>query len=148
VGGLRSLAAARGRRPQVWIAASVEAAPTAAQAHATVARFVEQEGDAKAMENFLEWMMGGSHMSPERRKSLIDSAKEIGRGYPIALCCVQLSEHEVPEGDFAWRGLLGPVPARFFNELRSREFSINLITVGPSPGVGFSERDYKIQQRR
>ena len=58
-----------------------------------------------------------------------------------------LSEHEVPAGDLAWRGLLGPAPARFFNELRSREFSINLITVGPSPGVGFSERDYKIQRR-
>ena len=58
-----------------------------------------------------------------------------------------LSEHEVPEGDFAWRRLLGPVPARFFNELRSRDFSINLITVGPSTGVGFSERYYKIQRR-
>jgi alkanesulfonate monooxygenase SsuD/methylene tetrahydromethanopterin reductase-like flavin-dependent oxidoreductase (luciferase family) len=83
VDALRSLAAERGRRPQVWIAASVEAAPTAAQAHATVAHFVEQEGDAKAMENFLEWIMGGSHMTPERRKSLIESSKEIGRGYPI-----------------------------------------------------------------
>ena len=59
-----------------------------------------------------------------------------------------LSEHEVPAGDFAWRGLLGPVPARFFNELRSQDFSINLITVGPSPGVGFSEREYKIRRRR
>jgi len=59
-----------------------------------------------------------------------------------------LSEHEVPERDFAWRRLLGPVPARFFNELRSRDFSINLITVGPSAGVGFSERYYKIQRRR
>ena len=83
VDALRSLAAERGRRPQVWIAASVEAAPTAAEAHATVAHFVEQEGDAKAMENFLEWIMGGSHMTPERRKSLIESSKEIGRGYPI-----------------------------------------------------------------
>jgi len=59
------------------------AAPTAAQAHAAVAHFVEQEGDTKAMENFLEWIMGGSHMPPERRKSLIESSKEIGRGYPI-----------------------------------------------------------------
>jgi ADP-ribose pyrophosphatase YjhB (NUDIX family) len=59
-----------------------------------------------------------------------------------------LSEHEVPERDFAWRGLLGPAPARFFTELRSRDFSVNLITVGPSPGVGFSERYYKIQRRR
>jgi len=83
VDAMRSLAAERGRRPQVWIAASVEAAPTAAEAHAAVAHFVEQEGDAKAMENFLEWIMGGSHMSPERRKSLIESSKEIGRGYPI-----------------------------------------------------------------
>ena len=56
-----------------------------------------------------------------------------------------LSEHEVPAKDFAWRGLLGAAPARFFSELRSREFSINLITVGPSAGVGFSERDYKIR---
>jgi ADP-ribose pyrophosphatase YjhB (NUDIX family) len=57
-----------------------------------------------------------------------------------------LSEHDVPEGDFAWRRLLGSVPGRFFTELRSRDFSINLITVGPSPGVGFSVRDYKIQR--
>jgi len=59
-----------------------------------------------------------------------------------------LSEHDAPTEDFAWRGLLGPAPARYFNELRSGDFSINLITVGPSPGVGFSERDYKIQRRR
>jgi ADP-ribose pyrophosphatase YjhB (NUDIX family) len=57
-----------------------------------------------------------------------------------------LSEHETPEGDFAWRGLLGSVPGQFFNELRSRDFSINLVTVGPGPGVGFSARDYKIQR--
>jgi len=83
VNALRSLAAERGRNPQVWIAASVEVAPTEAQAHATVARFIEQEGDVKAQENFLDWILGGSHMSPERRKSLVDSAKDIGRGYPI-----------------------------------------------------------------
>ena len=59
-----------------------------------------------------------------------------------------LAEHEVPAADLAWRGLLGPVAARFFNELRSRDFSINLITIGPSPGVGFSERGYKAQRRR
>jgi len=83
VNALRSLAAERGRNPQVWIAASVEVAPTEAEAHATVARFIEQEGDVKAQENFLDWILGGSHMSPERRKSLVDSAKDIGRGYPI-----------------------------------------------------------------
>jgi 8-oxo-dGTP pyrophosphatase MutT (NUDIX family) len=43
-----------------------------------------------------------------------------------------LSEGEVPEGDFAWRGLLGPVPGQFFAELRSRDFSLNLITVVPA----------------
>lgn len=83
VNALRSLAAERGRNPQVWIAASVEVAPTEAQAHATVAHFIEQEGDVKAQENFLDWILGGSHMSPERRKSLVDSAKDVGRGYPI-----------------------------------------------------------------
>ena len=83
VDGIRSLAAQRGRHPQVWIAASVEAAPTAAEARATVEHFLEKEGDVPAMENYLEWLMGGSHMTPERRKSLIESSKEIGRGYPI-----------------------------------------------------------------
>jgi ADP-ribose pyrophosphatase YjhB (NUDIX family) len=57
-----------------------------------------------------------------------------------------LSEHEVPPGGLAWRRLMGPAPARFFDELRSHDFSINLITVGPSPGVGFSERYYKIRR--
>jgi ADP-ribose pyrophosphatase YjhB (NUDIX family) len=57
-----------------------------------------------------------------------------------------LSEQEIPEGDFAWRKWLGPVPGKFFDELRLRDFSIRLITVGPSRGVGFSVRDYKIQR--
>ena len=30
-----------------------------------------------------------------------------------------LSEHEVPEGDFAWRRLLGSVPGKFFDELEA-----------------------------
>jgi ADP-ribose pyrophosphatase YjhB (NUDIX family) len=62
------------------------------------------------------------------------------------LAAAFLSEHEVPEGDFAWRRLLGSVPEKFFDELRSRDFSINLITVGPGPGIGFSARGYKIQR--
>ena len=57
-----------------------------------------------------------------------------------------LSEDETPEGGFAWRKLLGSVPDRFFNELRSRDFSISLITLGSSPGVGLSVRDYKVQR--
>jgi ADP-ribose pyrophosphatase YjhB (NUDIX family) len=57
-----------------------------------------------------------------------------------------LSEHEIPEGGFAWRKLLGSVPGRFFNELRSGDFSITLITLGPSPGAGLSVRDYKVQR--
>jgi len=57
-----------------------------------------------------------------------------------------LSEYEVPQEDLAWRKQLGSVPAKVFRELRSRDFAIDLITVGPTPGVGFSARDYKIQR--
>jgi ADP-ribose pyrophosphatase YjhB (NUDIX family) len=57
-----------------------------------------------------------------------------------------LSEHQIPDGGFAWRELLGSVPGKFFDELRSRDFSVRLISVGPSPGVGFSARDYKLQK--
>jgi hypothetical protein len=57
-----------------------------------------------------------------------------------------LSEHEVPEQDFAWRKLLGSVPEKVFKEFRSRDFAINLITVGLSPDAGFYTRDYKLQR--
>jgi ADP-ribose pyrophosphatase YjhB (NUDIX family) len=73
-------------------------------------------------------------------------APPVLRPGPECLEAAFLSEGEVPEGDFAWRGLLGPVPGQFFAELRSRDFSLNLITVGPSPGVGFSARNYKIRR--
>jgi ADP-ribose pyrophosphatase YjhB (NUDIX family) len=73
-------------------------------------------------------------------------AAPVLRPGPECLEAAFLSEGEVPEGDFAWRGLLGPVPGQFFAELRSRDFSLNLITVGPSPGVGFSIRNYKIRR--
>jgi hypothetical protein len=52
----------------------------------------------------------------------------------------------MPPYRVAWRKLLGSVPGRFFNELRSRDFSITLITLGSSPGVGLSVRDYRIQR--
>jgi ADP-ribose pyrophosphatase YjhB (NUDIX family) len=66
---------------------------------------------------------------------------------PECLEVAFLAEDEVPRGDLAWRGSLGPVPGEFFAELRSRDFSLNLITVGPRPGVGFARRNYKIRRR-
>lgn len=74
-------------------------------------------------------------------------AAPVLRPGPECLEVAFLTEDEVPEGDFAWRRSLGPVPAQFFAELRSRDFSLNLITVGPSPGVGVSVRNYKIRRR-
>ena len=58
-----------------------------------------------------------------------------------------VSESEIADLEFAWRRSWGSVPERVFNELRSRDFSIRLISIGSNHGAGFTERDYKIQRR-
>ena len=57
------------------------------------------------------------------------------------------SEDEIPEQELAWREALGSgsAPRRFFNELRSRHFSIKLITSGSNQGLGFKSRVYEIK---
>ncbi len=55
-----------------------------------------------------------------------------------------LANHEVPEGTFAWRQTMGDGPERFYQELLSQQFTIQLITLGNSDGAGFRSREYAI----
>ncbi len=56
-----------------------------------------------------------------------------------------MSEQEIPERQFAWRDAMGTEPKQFFEELRSREFSIRLIRIASQAGRGFESRGYKIK---
>jgi ADP-ribose pyrophosphatase YjhB (NUDIX family) len=63
---------------------------------------------------------------------------------PECLELAFLSPNEVPEGQFAWRSTMGDGPERFYREMRSGDFTIQLITLGASDGAGFRSREYKI----
>ena len=51
---------------------------------------------------------------------------------------------EIPADQFAWRSAMGDGPERFSRELRSREFTIQLITFASADGTGFRSREYTI----
>jgi len=55
-----------------------------------------------------------------------------------------VSEHEIPPGRIAWHQSWGEGLRRFFRELRSRRYTIQLITLGSDKGVGFNAREYRI----
>jgi ADP-ribose pyrophosphatase YjhB (NUDIX family) len=63
---------------------------------------------------------------------------------PECLEVAFLSPHEIPEGQFAWRSTMGDGPERFYRELRSGDFTIQLINLGAPDGAGFRSREYKI----
>ena len=63
---------------------------------------------------------------------------------PECLEVAFMSTHEVPKDQFAWRSTMGDGPERFYRELHSREFTIQLITLGALDGAGFRSREYKI----
>jgi ADP-ribose pyrophosphatase YjhB (NUDIX family) len=50
----------------------------------------------------------------------------------------------IPEEQIAWRPSLGDGLPRFFEELRSRAFTIQLATLGRANGSGFRSRGYRI----
>jgi ADP-ribose pyrophosphatase YjhB (NUDIX family) len=54
------------------------------------------------------------------------------------------SEAEIPANEWAWRASLGKATQRCFNEIRLRDYTIQLTTLGSSQGVGFKSREYKI----
>jgi ADP-ribose pyrophosphatase YjhB (NUDIX family) len=55
-----------------------------------------------------------------------------------------VSEHEIPSAQIAWHRFWGEGLKRFFRELRSRHYTIQLTTLGPDHGAGFNAREYKI----
>jgi ADP-ribose pyrophosphatase YjhB (NUDIX family) len=68
-----------------------------------------------------------------------------------------MSESEIRSAPLAWRDAMGNRPQRFFNELRSGEFTIQLIAIGSSDAtgssgstgstgsIGFKSREYPIR---
>src|SRR6266568_831793 len=71
-------------------------------------------------------------------------AKPILTPGPECLELAFMSEDEIPVDQFAWRPIMGDGPARFLRELRSREFTIQLVSFGSADGTGFRSREYKI----
>jgi ADP-ribose pyrophosphatase YjhB (NUDIX family) len=65
---------------------------------------------------------------------------------PECLDVAFLSEHEVRDVDFAWRVSMGDGLARFFNELRSGAYTIQLITLACDQGAEFKWRAYQLRQ--
>jgi ADP-ribose pyrophosphatase YjhB (NUDIX family) len=63
---------------------------------------------------------------------------------PECLEVAFLAAHEVPHGQFAWRNTMGSGPERFYKELLSKQFTIQLITLGDATGAGFRSREYLI----
>jgi len=55
-----------------------------------------------------------------------------------------LGKHEISADQIAWHPSFGDGPLRFFSELRSGEFSIQLMTLGGPDGAGFKSRRYPV----
>jgi hypothetical protein len=55
-----------------------------------------------------------------------------------------LGKREIPKDQIAWHPSFGDGPGRFFEELRSGHFSIQLTTLGAADGKGFKSRGYQI----
>jgi ADP-ribose pyrophosphatase len=64
---------------------------------------------------------------------------------PECLEVAFMSESEICEADFAWRASMGDGLARFFAELRTGQFSIQLITLASDQGTRFKWHDYRIR---
>jgi hypothetical protein len=54
--------------------------------------------------------------------------------------CLEVAFKPEHELELAWRNAMGDRPARFFNELRSGRFTIQLITIASD------ERDFKLRE--
>jgi ADP-ribose pyrophosphatase YjhB (NUDIX family) len=74
---------------------------------------------------------------------MLETMPELSPG-PECLELAFMSAHEVPEDQFAWRSTMGDGPERFYRELRSGAFTIQLIRLGATDGAGFRSREYKI----
>ena len=59
-----------------------------------------------------------------------------------------LAEGDIPPEDLAWRIYLGNEPQRYFSEIRLREYTICLGTLGSSQRKEFKSREYGIKSVR
>jgi ADP-ribose pyrophosphatase YjhB (NUDIX family) len=55
-----------------------------------------------------------------------------------------VSESQIPAELFAWSTVMGSHPQKFFEEVRSRKFTVRQITLDASPGGGFKAREHAI----
>ena len=63
---------------------------------------------------------------------------------PECLELAFMAAHEIPADQFAWRSTMGDGPERFYRELQTGTFTIQLISLGANDGAGFRSREYKI----
>jgi hypothetical protein len=63
---------------------------------------------------------------------------------PECLELAFMAAHEIPPDQFAWRSTMGDGPERFYQELQTGVFTIQLISLGANDGAGFRSREYKV----
>jgi ADP-ribose pyrophosphatase YjhB (NUDIX family) len=63
---------------------------------------------------------------------------------PECLEVAFVSADELADKALAWRASLGDGPQRFYQELQSGDFTIQLQTLGSEQGFGFKSRGYKV----
>jgi ADP-ribose pyrophosphatase YjhB (NUDIX family) len=76
---------------------------------------------------------------------LVCATKPSVRPGPECLEAAFLCEAEIPLELFAWRTVMGNRPKRFFEEVRSGQFTIQQITIGALPQESFASREYVIR---
>jgi len=71
---------------------------------------------------------------------------------PLIKCgpeCLEVAflpeERILMSGELAWRDALGSAPRVLYDEIRSGDFSITLITIGDNHGRGFKSRQYRVK---
>jgi ADP-ribose pyrophosphatase YjhB (NUDIX family) len=72
------------------------------------------------------------------------ATRPIVRPGPECLEAAFMSESQIPSEMFAWRTVMGNRPRRFFDEVRSGQFTIQQITIGALPADSFESREYRI----
>ncbi len=101
---IRALATQYGRSQQVWLAAGIICAATEQQAANLVQQYSETDADPVAVENAINWTMGGAHIADGQRQQLARSVASTMAGYPL----IGTPEHIAEQiGELAAAGIDG-----------------------------------------
>jgi ADP-ribose pyrophosphatase YjhB (NUDIX family) len=73
------------------------------------------------------------------------ATKPILRPGPECLEVAFFDEEDMPTDELAWRNFMGSSTKRWFDEIRLRDFSIRLGTLGSNLRPEFKAREYKIE---